>query len=425
MKIEKILEVLKQNYLCNHCLGRLIANLLSGLTNEERGKILRYYLAFLIDSGEKIDIKLSNFYGMKFRNVKIKVEKPERCIVCNNFFEKKIDEIAKKIVKKLKEIEFESFLIGSIPTDEMLRSEEKLWEKIGTEYVETIKSELNRELGKKIEKLMNKKFSRENPDVTIVVNLTNNSIRLQIRSLYIFGRYKKLVRGIPQSKWKCPKCGGKGCVYCKGTGKLYPTSVQEIIEKPLLKVSKAKKSKFSGMGREDIDARCLDYRPFVIELVKPLRRKFKLKELQRQINKSKKVKVKDLKFTNKLLIRKIKTERVDKTYLAEVTFTKPIENKKLKDLKQLVQMPVVQKTPTRVLHRRANKIRRRSVREIKWKVISSRKLQLKIRGESGLYIKELITGDNGRTKPNVAEILNNKVKKIKLDVIKIHTKGVV
>jgi tRNA pseudouridine synthase 10 len=51
-------------------------------------------------------------------------------------------------------------------------------------------------------------------------------------------------------------------------------------------------------------------------------------------------------------------------------------------------------------------------------------LELQITGESGLYIKELISGDEGRTEPNISELLDNKVKKISLDVIKIHTKGI-
>ena len=44
-------------------------------------------------------------------------------------------------------------------------------------------------------------------------------------------------------------------------------------EKPILKIAKSEKSSFHGLGREDIDARCLDYRPFVIEIEKPIKRK--------------------------------------------------------------------------------------------------------------------------------------------------------
>ncbi len=54
---EKIVEVLKKDFVCDRCLGRGFAQLLSGLKNEERGRILRHYIAMLIDSGEKIENK--------------------------------------------------------------------------------------------------------------------------------------------------------------------------------------------------------------------------------------------------------------------------------------------------------------------------------------------------------------------------------
>ncbi len=420
--VESVVAAIKDGYLCNHCLGRVFSNLLSGYTNEERGKILRSFLAFLLDSGEKLEVDFSNFYGIKFRNIKLEVEKPKECKVCKNFFDKEIDILAKRAIEKLKKIDFQTFLIGSVPTEEMVKSEEELWSNTGIEFVESIKSEINRELGKRLEKATGKSFSLENPDITIVFDLKSRAIKLQIRSLFVFGKYKKLKRGIPQCKWSCPKCKGKGCTYCKGKGKLYPTSVQEIIEKPLLKAAKSKKSRFSGGGREDINVRCLDWRPFVIEILKPLKRKLNLKALEKEINKSNKIKVKGLKFTTKDVVRAIKSERADKTYLADVLFYKRLNRKDLEKLKELKGQPILQKTPTRVLHRRTDKVRKRLVKDIKWKLIGPRRLELKIRGESGLYVKELITGDNGRTKPSVSELLNNKVKKINLDVIKIHTK---
>jgi tRNA pseudouridine synthase 10 len=418
-----LLKVLKENYICDHCLGRCVAQLLSGLTNEQRGHIIRYFLAFLVDSGEKLNIEPSNFYGIKFRNVKIEAKKPGKCFICQNFFEKKIDEIAKKILEKIKKekFEFETFLIGSIPTQEMLKSEDEILEIFGIEFVESIKAEINRELGKRLEKITGKKVDFKLPDLSILVDLNTESIRIQVRSLYVFGKYQKLVRGIPQSKWICPKCKGKGCIACEGKGKLYPTSVQEIIEKPLLKAAKAKKTKFSAAGREDIDARCLDFRPFVLELIKPLKRKFNLRKIQKEINKSKKVKVKGLKFVQKRIIRQIKSERVDKTYLAQVEFEKNIDKKLLKNLKELTKQPILQKTPLRVVHRRAEKVRKRLVKKISYKLAGRKKLILKIRAQAGLYIKELITGDEGRTKPNIAEQIQNRPKKILLDVIKIHS----
>jgi len=426
MKLEeKISEVLKEGYVCDSCLGRDIAGqLLSGLTNEQRGKILRNFLAFLLDSGEKVEIDSSNFYGIKFRNTKLEIKQPGKCRICRNFFSEQIDQFTENIIKRLDKIEFETFLVGSVPTDEMGKEEEKIFEKIGIEFAETVKSEINREIGKRVEKLTGKRFNLKNPDVVILANLMTNSAKLQIKSLYVYGRYQKLSRGIPQSKWTCSRCHGKGCVECKGKGKLYPISVQEIIEKPLLKKTKAKSSAFHGAGREDIDARMLDYRPFVIELIKPIKRKINLKEILKEINKSKKVKVRNLKFTDKQIVRKIKSERWDKTYLAEVKFKKPIDKKKLKLLKGLRREIISQRTPIRVAHRRADKLRKRRIKEISWKMLDKKTLRIKIRSDAGLYIKELINGDEGRTKPNISEMLDNKVKKISLDVVKIHTKGV-
>ncbi|MEM5794477.1 MAG: tRNA pseudouridine(54/55) synthase Pus10 [Candidatus Aenigmatarchaeota archaeon] len=421
MKIEETAsKILKNWVLCDHCLGRLFAQILTGLSNEERGRVIRLFMAFLLDSGEKIDLNPSNFYGIKFRNIKLET-KPEKCFICKNIFEKK-EELAKKINEKLKGIEFETFVIGSKIPAEIEKAEEKVWEETGIEFVESIKSEINREIGKEVEKITKKRFEPRNPDVTILVDAEKGKVKVEIRSLYIFGGYKKLVRNIPQSKWICSRCKGKGCSYCKGKGKLYPTSVQEIIEKPLLKTTNGKRSFMHATGREDIDARCLDYRPFIIEIENPIKRKIDLKKVEKEINQSKKVKVKGLRITEKEFVKILKAARLDKTYLAEVEFEKAIDKNKLKDLKVLKEQHILQKTPLRVLHRRADKFRKRKVKSISYKLLGRRKLLLRIKAEAGLYIKELITGDEGRTKPSVQEILGNKVKKINLDVIKIHVK---
>ncbi len=421
--IESAEKILENRYLCNNCLGRVLAGqLLSGISNEERGRIIRYFLAFLFDSGKDVKVDLSNFYGIKFKKRKVVIEKPKECFVCKNFFKEKIEDYVKKIVEKLKGIEFKNFLVGTKVKQEILSSEEKIWEEIGIENAESIKTEINREIGKKLEKILKKNFERKEPEISILVDMVNEKIKLQIQSLFIYGEYKKLKRGFPQAKWICSKCKGKGCIYCKGEGKLYRTSIQEIIEKPLLKKAKAKKSAIHVSGREDIDARCLDWRPFIIEIKNPLKRKIDLKKIQFEINKSKKVKVRNLKFVKKNLVKIIKSERMDKTYSVLVTFKKPVKKEKLKDLKILEKEPILQQTPLRVLHRRAKKTRKRIVKKIAWKVLGKNKIEFKITAQSGLYIKELVTGDEGRTKPNICEILNNKAKKIVLDVVKIHKK---
>ncbi len=373
---KEILELAKKIFesrkICLNCLGRQFAQVSTGLTNKKRGEILLNLL-------------------------KTK-EKSEKCEICNDLF-KNLDFWAERAVKKLKNKDFKTFLVGTKLSPELIKKEEELWEDFGIEYCEPIKAEINRELGKLIEKKMKKKFDRENPDIVIILNLKENEIEIESNPLFIYGKYKKLVRGIPQTKWD-----------------MYKETIEDIIAKPIMKVTKGKSHSMHASGREDIDARCLDWRPFVFEIEKPEKRNINLKEIQKEINKTKKIKVKDLRFCNKKEVREVKLLKPDKTYKVVVKFKNPVKN--IEKVKEIIG-EIKQKTPTRVLHRRADKLRKRKVKEIDWKKINNKKFEFKIRGEAGLYIKELITGDGGRTKPSISEILNNQAEVESLDVIKI------
>ena len=400
---EKIVEILKQGYVCDQCLGRSFAQLLSGFSNEDRGITLRYFVAMLIDSGEKIAVDNSNFFGIKFHNKKVKIKKPKKCYVCSNLF-KELKKKVKLIIKELDKYEYKTFLVGCKLNPELIEKEQELWNRIGIEWCESIKTAINRGLGKEIERITGKEMNRKIPDITVNLDLNTNKVELNVRSVYVYGKYQKLVRGIPQTKWK---------------RKIFRTSVQEMIEKPLLKQTKSENTSFHGSGREDVNVRCLGWRPFVIELNKPVKRKVDLKKILKKINKSKKVKVKSLRIVSKDTVRKIKFADYDKTYKAVVSFEKPVENlKKINELKNVV---ISQRTPTRVLRRRSDKVRKRKVKDIKYKSLSKKWVQFKITTQSGLYVKELITGDNDRTDPSISNLLNNKVKKIELDVIKVHS----
>ena len=100
-------------------------------------------------------------------------------------------------------------------------NEEMLWAEAGTAYAEQLKTELNREVGKRIAEKVEKEVDFENPDIVITLDLATNKFELQVRSVYVYGRYLKKVRGIPQTRWPCRKCKGRGCESCGFTGKQY------------------------------------------------------------------------------------------------------------------------------------------------------------------------------------------------------------
>ncbi|MBN2203276.1 MAG: tRNA pseudouridine(54/55) synthase Pus10 [Candidatus Aenigmarchaeota archaeon] len=387
--------------LCDHCLGRLYSGLLSGHTSEERGKAIRLSMAMMIDSGkvETKEIDMSNFHDFKFRNGS-KPGKKEKCWMCSDIFDN-LDKLAEKCVKRLGNLEFSSFLVGSKVSGQIHAREEKMWEINGIENVETIKTEINRELGKRIERLVKKPVAFKRPDILILANLEKARYDLQIGSLYVFGYYSKRKRGFPQCKW--------------GTPGVYKTSVQEIIAKPFLKATESKHNSFHGGGREDIDARCMGWRPFVIEIEKPVKRKISLAKMRQEINKGSKVKVKSLKFCDRDTVVRVKTERGEKAYRVTVLFSKPVDKSDLKKLYKLKGV-ISQRTPTRVSHRRADLVRKRKVLDIKYKRISSKKIELMVKTNAGLYVKELVSGNGGRTKPSVSSMLGVEATPKDLDV---------
>ncbi len=416
--LEKAKQIMKAGYICDHCLGRQFAQLTKGTTNVIRGKAIRDVLAFEADAGGKIDIDETNVCARDFRNAKIKKEKQRPvCKICGNFFDA-LGIIAKKAASRLSAFEYENFVVGTKVSGVVASSEEVLWEEIGAEHCEPIKAEVNRELGKLLEKLTGKKAEFDNPDVVILFDMDRSDVEIKPSQIWIYGLYQKLARGIPQTKWPCRHCNARGCKKCKNTGKMYAISVEEIIAKPLIKTTKASGSSMHGAGREDIDARCLGWRPFVMELKDPVKRKIKLKDIAKIVNKDKRVKVKLVKFCGKDAARKIKAAKLTKTYRIIVDFEKPVKKDDIRKILKIRSL-IKQRTPVRVAHRRADLVRERRILKLTGRIISKKQAEFLIKTEAGMYVKELVTGDDGRTEPSFAGILTNKAKVKALDVVEI------
>lgn len=397
--LDKACKVLKQP-VCDHCLGRQFGRLLTGYTNRERGSIIRLAAAMSIDRERDTDMDLSNFSGFRFNNLTAK-KKQKRCSVCGDLFNQ-LDRWADKVVKEAKKYGFRTFVIGTKLSYELVMKEEDLWERVGIDYCEPLKAEINREVGKLIEKRIKAVCNIKNPDIIFILDITNKRVITEVNPLLIYGEYQKLVRGIPQTKWPSGK---------------YKISVEQIVAKPFMKATNGSGHKFHGLGREDIDARCLAWRPFVLEIIKPVKRGIKL-GLSKKIGKQ--VRVRKLRFSNIREVRKIKEMKVDKTYKMFV-LCKKVQRSDLKKLSALIG-EIRQKTPQRVLHRRADKMRKRKVKQIRTRFINKKRFEFIVRGEGGLYVKELVSSDNGRTRPSVSQVLDQECRCKDLDVVKIHVK---
>ncbi len=371
--------------LCDHCLGRIYGMLGHGLSNRERGRALRVLYAM------EHNVPVSSLY-------------PEKCSLCGGIFDN-LDAYAEYVCQLLKEYEFDTFLVGSRFPKEVMELEQEIHESHIPEAGESISREFNRELGKLLSKMLGKEGELSSPDMAIIVDTEYDDVRLEIKPLFLYGRYRKLVRGLPQTKWPSGK---------------YTSSVEELIAKPVMELTGGEGHALHGMGREDIDVRMLGRgRPFVLEISRPRKRHIDLKELQKRINEyaAGKVEVLELRESSRKEVRRIKSAKPRKLY--RIAIRVDAGESEMQQAIAAITGKIRQRTPKRVAHRRADKIRVRTVHSVKIVEHSGALWVLDILAESGTYIKELMHGDGGRTTPSLAEALEKEVNVEYLDVLDI------
>ncbi len=188
---------------------------------------------------------------------------------------------------------------------------------------------------------------------------------------------------------------------------------------------KARRNKFHGAGREDIDVLMLgNGRPFVFEMTKVKRENIDLDELAVAINERSEgqIEIFDLKPCTRKRVAEIKQATCEKEYLARVEFSsKDIDfeviDAKLDDIQKNGRWVLAQGTPTRVAHRRGkDKVRERWLEILGVEKDGAARL-LHLRSQHGTYIKEAISSDDGRTQDSISALLDSACSCTQLDVL--------
>jgi len=407
--------------LCDSCLGRLFADRSFGLTNTERGRALRTTIALEDDEP---------------------YESPEDCWVCETETAR-FDELAERAATAVQGYEFATYQLGTrVPplfeeNDELLRDDVGLdGEAPDADHDdraafagEQLKTEFNREVGRRVGTLTGAEVDFERPDVQLTLDLATDEIDVQVNSAFVYGRYRKLERDIPQTKWPCNDCGGTGlvrggdCPGCDGVGYRYPESVEQLSAPVVLEAMDGEEAVFHGAGREDVDALMLGGgRPFVIEIKEPRKRDVDPAELEVEINDfaDGKVEVEGLRLATHDMVARVKEHEASKTYRMDVEFDDPVDEETLAAaFETLDGATIEQRTPQRVDHRRADIVRTRDVYEITGDLDDPRTADIEVHGAGGLYVKELISGDEGRTQPNLADEVGTGAVVTALDVLDV------
>ena len=404
-------DALAAGPLCDACLGRLFADRSFGLTNDDRGHSLR--VAVALEDDEPFD------------------PSEDACWVCEGECAR-YDWWAENAAAAVQGYEFATYQVGTrVPplieeNDLLLREEAGLDEDAG----ELLKSEFNREVGKRFGALTDTEVDFGRPDIMLHCDLSTDEVEVQINSAFVYGRYRKLERDIPQTKWPCRDCNGTGrqrdelCDGCDGTGYRYDESVEQLTAPVVEDAMNGDGATFHGAGREDVDALMLGGgRPFVIEVDEPRVRDVDPEDLEAEINAfaDGKVEVEGLRLATHEMVERVKEHDASKTYRMDVALEGTVTEETFDSaLAELDGAIIHQDTPQRVDHRRASKTRVRQVYAIEGTLgEDGDTAELEVHGEGGLYVKELVSSDEGRTEPSLAGLLGVDAEVTALDVLDV------
>ena len=263
----------------------------------------------------------------------------------------------------------------------------------------------------------------------------------------LMGNYIKHSRAISQSPWTVddnddappPPTPASSTTQTATTlvrpkSRITATSVEEELTRHLLPYFACSGHRFSSSGREDLDVRMLgDGRTFVLEIADAKRVPAAddatlWAAMQRSVNdNSDTISVASLRLCTKAQHKAMNAsaDTKCKRYRAIVHCTAALSEAALATLRALVfPLAVAQRTPVRVLHRRSAAVRGKVVHGMEVVVLNVHWLQIDVVTSAGMYVKEWVHGDRGRTVPSLSSLLGTLCECVQLDVTGLLHDGV-
>jgi tRNA U54 and U55 pseudouridine synthase Pus10 len=170
-------RMLNERRLCNNCLGRQFPNFQPQLAIKEKGILLR----FLAET----KTKGWNSEGYTWEELYNLFEK-QPCELCRGIFDK-IDDIAGRLADEMREYEFKNFLCGANVPFQITEKEDKIRSKYKLKG-ESLRKEIVREVGLKLNELLKRDTSFSDPDIKIVFQPFEDQLNVKITTKPIFMR---------------------------------------------------------------------------------------------------------------------------------------------------------------------------------------------------------------------------------------------
>ena len=370
-------SILRKWDLCDNCLGRFFIS----STNLSSARIL----------------------GNKIRN-SINSRSVSKCYICKNLFSN-MDHYVKMMQNISIEYEFSTFIVGAILKQSIIERDDKLRSKFHLRGVDGIKTAITRELGKKFVKKTKKHIDHLSPDITFIINFRTEQCNVKTTPVFLYGRYIKDKRGLPQKGESCKDCKGKGCIFCNNHGLVSFDSVEGKISQFLYEKFETKQVKFTWIGGEDKTSLVMgDGRPFFAKLLSPKKRNVRL---------AKKSNLDEITIHTLRNIDIIPNGSIRfKSKIKILVSTKNnISSNRLKKLKQLVTIPIE-------ITDSDNKQHKKTIHRLKYKKNSLRSFIVEIEADGGIPIKHFVGGSN--ITPNISDLLGTQCSCKKFDINQIY-----
>ena len=357
-------QILKKYELCDNCLGRLFSKQLHLSSNKLLGKRLQ-------------------------KNH----ESTRTCYICKNLFDN-LNHFLKLMLDSSSNYSFSTFSVGALIKPSIVDRDDCIRSKYKLRGIDSVKTDITRELGKLFSKKTKKIVDFLDPDITFTVNLKDESCQLRSKSITLSGRYIKTLRNIPQKQKSCINCSGKGCRICNFHGISEFDSVEGLISQFLFEKLGGTTTKFTWIGGEDKSSLVLGTgRPFFVKIQNPLKRNLKSKSVIFDF-----LKITNLKIVNESPKKPLKFKS---SIEIKISTESEINSKNLKKLKNLQKTPIV-------VYEKSGKRYEKSIFSVKYSKKSQNHFILFIKTQGGLPIKRFVASDD--VSPGVSQILNTQCK---------------
>ena len=326
-----------------------------------------------------------------------------KCYICKNIFSN-IDLYVKMMQDTSFGYEFSTFTVGAILKQSTIERDDKLRSKFHLRGIDGIKTAITKELGKKFVRKTKKRIDHLSPDITFTINFKTEQCNVKTKPIFLYGKYIKDKRGLPQKEESCQDCKGKGCIFCNNHGIVSFDSIEGKISKFLYEKFETEQVKFTWIGGEDKTSLVMgDGRPFFAKLLSPKKRNIRLAK-KSNLNE---IVIRDLRKIDHIPNGSIHFK--SKTKILVSTKNNIISNK-LKKLKYLTNTPIEITDSSRQY--------KKTIYNLKYKKCSLQSFTVEIEADGGIPIKRLVDGSD--IIPNISSIIGVQCFCKKFDINQIY-----